>query len=426
MPNNTMTNRSRADGTRQGMVQDRAAPGEHGIGSSLDGCGFGPLGINDYDDPVTIRARKYATGTHILLEEIAVEAGATPREVVWTRGKAQLYRYRRPSESGGGEVESRRSVPILLTYGFVLKPYIFDLVPGNSLVEYLTGEGFDVYMLDFGISDSGDAELSLEDFVLDYMHGSVQKIREISGSREVSLFGQSQGGTLSAMYAALFPESIRNLVLLSAPTDFAPPNPEPLGMWSYMSSTSGAYFDPAIVPKFLGNLPTDLAAQVINMAASMQAKAFGAALRPFGFLGRRSGIYDRTLRNIRELSERDVSVRSWLAASEWVDDAAPFPGETLHRWVKDFYQRNKLVKGELELRGHRVDLSNIECSVLNVSGKFDYVVPPSQTEATTALARSTDKKSVSLDAGHVGMFVGPAGRESLQPLFQDWLVPRSA
>ena len=394
------------------------------VGNRFGGCLSGPLEINDYDDPVTIRARKYATGTHVLLEEIGVETGATPREVVWTRGKARLYRYRRPSESGGGEVESRRPVPILLTYGFVLKPYIFDLVPGNSLVEYLTGEGFDVYMLDFGISDSGDAGLTLEDFVLDYMHGSVQKIREISGAEgadEVSLFGQSQGGTLSAMYAALFPESVKNLVLLSAPTDFAPRKPEPLGMWAYMSSTSGAYFDPAIVPRFMGNLPTDLAAQVINMAASMQARAFGATARGFGG---GSGIYDSVLRDIRELSERDVSVRSWLAASEWVDDAAPFPGETLSRWVKDFYQRNKLVKGELELRGHRVDLSNIECSVLNVSGKYDYVVPPSQTEATTALARSTDKESVSLEAGHVGMFVGP-GVEDLWPRMRDWLAPRS-
>lgn len=125
------------------------------------------------------------------------------------------------------------------------------------------------------------------------------------------------------------------------------------------------------------------------------------------------------------MAERDVSVRSWLAASEWVDDAAPFPGETLRSWVKDFYQRNELVRGELELRGYRVDLSNIECSVLNVSGKWDYVVPPSHTEATTALARSTDKENVSLEAGHVGMFVGPAARESLQPLLRDWLAPRS-
>jgi len=46
--------------------------------SLLDGRGFGLMGINNYDDPVTIRARKYATGTHILLEEIGVETGPRP------------------------------------------------------------------------------------------------------------------------------------------------------------------------------------------------------------------------------------------------------------------------------------------------------------------------------------------------------------
>lgn len=111
--------------------------------------------------------------------------------MVWTRGKVRLYHYRRPEETAGEGTEVRRSVPILLTYGFVLKPYIFDLVPGNSLVEYLVGEGFDVYMLDFGISDAKDARLSSEDFVLDYMHGAVQeilRISEVSGAEEVSLF----------------------------------------------------------------------------------------------------------------------------------------------------------------------------------------------------------------------------------------------
>jgi len=148
------------------------------------------LGICNYNGPETIRSRKYTTGTHVLLKEIGVETGVTPREVVWSRNKAGLYRYRRPGEGVG----KRRPVPVLLTYGFVLKPYVLDLVPGNSLVEYLVGEGFDVYMLDFGISGAEDAKLSLEDFVLDYMHGAVEKVVETSGAEEVSLFGQSQGG----------------------------------------------------------------------------------------------------------------------------------------------------------------------------------------------------------------------------------------
>ena len=140
------------------VILDRAAsgkvePGRRGS-SRMDEWSLGPFGICDYDGPETVRLRKYATGTHVLLEEIDVETGATPREVVWSKSKAKLFRYLRPDERPGEGLGRRRSVPVLLTYGFVLKPYVLDLVPGNSMVEYLVGEGFDVYMLDLGISDA--------------------------------------------------------------------------------------------------------------------------------------------------------------------------------------------------------------------------------------------------------------------------------
>ena len=420
MRNNTMILPERTPGDHRlaGERQGRASNGRQNGGDS--GPFVGPLGIFDYDDPVPIRARKYTTGTHVLLEEIGIETGVTPNEVVWTKNKARLYRYR-PADGAAGE---RRPVPVLLIYGFVLKPYVFDLVPGNSLVEYLVEEGFDVYMLDFGISGTEDARLSLEDLVLDYMHGAVQRVLEISGAREISLFGQSQGGTLCAMYASLFPGGpLKNLVLLSAPTEFAPLNPGLLGLWTLASRTSVAYFDPAIVPRFFGNLPTDLASQVINSASSLQGTTVSMGARP---LGRRLSIYDMALQAVREWAERDVSVRSWLAVSKWVDDAAPFPGETFRRWWGDLYQRDKLIKGKMKLREHRVDISNIGCAVLNVSGKWDCTVPPSQTKATTARASSPDKEYVSVNAGHVGMLVGPVAVGSLWPRLRDWLAPRSS
>jgi len=388
----------------------------------MDEWSLGPFGICDYDGPETVRLRKYATGTHLLLEEIGVETGATSREVVWTKNKAKLFRYLRSGERPGEVVGRRRSVPVLLTYGFVLKPYVLDLVPGNSLVEYLVGEGFDVYMLDLGISDAQDAGLSLGNLVLDYVHGAVQKVLETSGADEISLLGHSQGGTLCAMYASLFPGGpLKNLVLLSTPTEFAPRNPGALGLWTLASRSSGAYFDPAMVPNTFGNLPTDLASRTINSVASSQATAIGMAARAFGH---GFGVYDRALRVIQDLADRDVSLRSWLAASKWVDDAAPFPGEVFRRWVQDFYQGDKLVRGEVELRGRRVDLSRIGCAVLNISGKKDHIVPVSKTEATTALARSQDKESLSLDAGHVGMLIGP-GAKDLRVRLRDWLSPRS-
>jgi polyhydroxyalkanoate synthase len=141
-------------------------------------------------------------------------------------------------------------------------------------------------------------------------------------------------------------------------------------------------------------------------------------------LDHRLSVYDTALQAVREWAERDVTVRSWLAVSKWGDDAAPFPGETFRRWG-DFYQRDKLIKGKMRLRGERVDISNIGCAVLNVSGKWDCTVPPSQTKATTSLASSPDKEYVSVNAGHVGMLVGPAAEGSLWPRLRDWLAPRS-
>jgi pimeloyl-ACP methyl ester carboxylesterase len=244
MPNTTTTPRPRTStdhgpiakrrgraGKRSGVVRDRPATDEakldHDGGRYVPGLALRQFGIVESDGPETVRMRKYATGTHVLLEEIGVETEATPREVVWSNNKARLYRYR-SAEAGDG---NRREVPILLVYGFVLKSYILDLVRGNSLVESLVQEGFDVYLLDFGISGPEDSALSLEDLVLDYLPGAVQAVLETSGAAEITLFGQSQGGTLCAMYAALFPDGpLENLVLLSAPTDFAPRNPGPFGL----------------------------------------------------------------------------------------------------------------------------------------------------------------------------------------------------
>src|SRR5215213_5394846 len=121
-----------------------------------------PYGVDSYDNPETIRFRKYATGAHVVLQGTGVETGQTPKEVVWEKDKTRLYRYE-------SSVEKRFPVPVLLVYALILRPYILDLVPGNSFVEYLVGEGFDVYLLDWGIPGNEDKDLSFENYVLDYL-----------------------------------------------------------------------------------------------------------------------------------------------------------------------------------------------------------------------------------------------------------------
>lgn len=82
------------------------------------------------------------------------------------------------------------------------------------------------------------------------------------------------------MYTSLFPDqSAKNLVLLSAPSEFAPRSPGRFELWTFASRNGNVFF-PAIVPRFFGNLSTDFASQ-INSAVSMQAAAVRMIAQPF-------------------------------------------------------------------------------------------------------------------------------------------------
>jgi polyhydroxyalkanoate synthase subunit PhaC len=339
---------------------------------------------------------RYATGMRVMLEGAQAETGQTPREVVWTKNKARLYRY-------VPVVERPHPVPIVLVYALINRPYILDLMPGNSFVEYLVGHGFDVYLLDWGIPGDEDRQLSFEHYVLDYLPRAIRRALRTSAAEEFTLFGYCMGGTMSAIYAALFPDKpLRNLVLLTAPIDFSPEATGLYGLW-----TSEKYFNPDRLVDAFGNVP----AEFIDAGTRM--------LKPItNTVGTYVTMWDR-------ISQRKP-LDYWLAMNKWVNDGVPFPGEAFRQWIRDFYQHNALTRGELRLRGRPVDLASIKCSVLNIAGKKDHICPLPQTEPTLHLVGSQDKQWMVLDAGHVGLLTGSDARSNLWPRVRVWLESRSS
>ena len=112
---------------------------------------------------------------------------------------------------------------MLLVYALIDRPYILDLIPGNSFVEYLVQQGLDVYLLDWGVPGDEDHALSFGDYVFDYLAEAVGQVLRTSGAEAVTLFGACIGGLLAAMYAALFPgPHLRNLILHATPVDCSP------------------------------------------------------------------------------------------------------------------------------------------------------------------------------------------------------------
>ena len=110
---------------------------------------------------------------------------------------------------------------MLLVFALINRPDIFDLRPGNSFVEYLLDEGYDVFLLDWGVPDDEDADIGLDYYVCDAIPWAMREtLRASRRGRGRRCVGWCIGGTLCAMYCALDPDSpVRNLVLLTTPID---------------------------------------------------------------------------------------------------------------------------------------------------------------------------------------------------------------
>ncbi len=80
------------------------------------------------------------------------------------------------------------------------KAYIFDLAPGQSLVEYLLQRGYDVYVMDWNAPTAAERGLRIEDYVLDFIPDCIARVQQQSGEDELTLVGYCFGGVLSLLY----------------------------------------------------------------------------------------------------------------------------------------------------------------------------------------------------------------------------------
>ncbi len=79
--------------------------------------------------------------------------------------------------------------------------------------------------------------------------------------------------------------------------------------------------------------------------------------------------------------DKEQSLRSFMRMEKWIFDSPDQAGEAFRQFIKDFYQQNKLIKGEVMLGDQRVDLKRITMPILNVYATEDHLVPPSSSEA---------------------------------------------
>ncbi len=338
---------------------------------------------------------KLQTLTKVLTTRAAI--AQTPKEVIWTLNKAKLYRYIPVLPK-----EKRHPVPLLLVFALMNRPYILDLRPGHSFVEFMIHRGYDVYLLDWGAPGIEDKNLKFDDYTLEYMPRAIRKLKAVSGASEFSMLGWCIGAILATIYAALrSDDGLRNLILLTAPLDFSKKENITFGRW-----TDERYFDVEKVLAAFGNMPPEM----IEYGAK--------ALKPVeNYIGNYLRLWDNL--------DNPQVVEAWHAMNTWVTDNIPLAGGAFRQLIVDLYRNDRLMQGTLMIRGQRVDLSRLRANLLTVIAEGDHITPPCQSETVIPKVGSTDKTVMRIPGGHIGIMAGSGASKRTWPQIDGWLAPRS-
>ena len=319
------------------------------------------------------------------------KTGVTPRVEIYKRNKSRLYRY-----------ESKRThrTPLLFVPNLgISRPYIFDLLPGGSFVEHMTRQGFDFYMLDWGVFGPEDNDLTVEECVTRILPRMARRVLESSGQNELSVLGYCMGAPISAAFVASHPEvPVKNFINMAGPIDFAKVGL--FGLW-----LGKQYFNVDRFVDTLGSIPADM------------VKAGFKLIKPTIDLS--------TNLNLWWNLWNDKYVEGFQALNKWANEYVAFPGEFFRQWVRDFYQDNKLYRGELVMGGRPVRLERITCPVFVVGAKEDYIAPPGCVRALMDAVGSHEKEYIELPGGHISLIAGRGASVHCWPKVSSWLAPRS-
>lgn len=337
--------------------------------------------------------KRMIRGMEVLTSSLDTDVGATETEEVHRIGKVKLVRFKPVLPE-----KELLGVPVMIVYALVNRPYMMDLQEDRSVVKKLLEAGLDVYLVDWGYPRRGDRFLTLEDYIERFMGGMTSYLTERYDRDDINILGVCQGGTFSAIYAALHPEKVRNLALMVTPIDFDTPDGL-LNLWS------GA-LDVDRMVDVLGNIPGDF----MNIGFLM--------LNPWRLM------FDKYVTFLEHVDSRDF-VSNFIRMEKWIFDSPDQAGEAFREFMENTYVGNKLVKGEMELAGRKVDLKKITMPVLNVFAERDHLVPPACSRVVPDVVGSDDVTSESFPTGHIGMFTSSRSQKHYAPTIAKWFVERS-
>ncbi len=306
--------------------------------------------------------------------EVGVTVAATPGGVVERTAVYELLQYT-------ANTPTVRQVPLLLVPPVINKFYVADMAPGRSLVEFLVGQGHQVFVMSWRNPDVRHSAWNLDTYG-DAIVGALETTRRVAGSETASLLSFCSGGILSAMVLAHLADTGR-LDRVSA------------AAWSVTvldQSRSGV----------AGALLTPSAAEAAARASAARGYLDGRVLAEvFAWLRPRDLIWNYWVDSyLQGKSPRPFDVLFWNADTTRM-------AASLHKDFLDMARSNSLLHpGMSRMLGSPVDLGAVDIDTYITGGINDHLCPWESCYASTQLLGGNSRFVLS-SAGHVASIVNP-------------------
>jgi len=305
--------------------------------------------------------------------DVAVTSG----KVVFRNRLIELLQY-------SPQTDTVHAEPILITPAWIMKYYILDLSPRNSLVRYLVEQGHTVFMISWKNPTGEERELGLDDYVSLGFEAALDTVNRIVPGRKVHAVGYCIGGTLLSIAAALLAgkgdQRLASVTLLAALTDFSEP-----GELSVF-----------ITPAQLAMLEA-----LMHKAGVLESERMAGA---FAMLRSRDLLWkpavDTYLRGERA---QPNDLMAWNA------DGTRMPWRMHNEYLNRLYLKNELAAGQFTVRGRPISLADLQVPMFVVGTETDHVAPWRAVYKARSLTRSADFTFLLTSGGHnAGIVSGPS------------------